>query len=163
MEFLKIQPAPLPQTQLDWGPVFWDLVRLRSAEPTKGVSNILHRRSPALHSARLHSPSAFRSCRAERSGRKGAPRWARDRECKTVDSGRRRGRRTAAHRRLGRLHGKSPDADRVIVPEGYRAIKGPAESRACLLHDDACASRVTQTAPQTRRATSGARRNRRCL
>lgn len=48
-------------------------------------------------SPHLHSPSAFRSCRAERSGRKGAPRWARDRECKTVDSGRRRGRRTAAH------------------------------------------------------------------
>ena len=73
------------------------------------------------------------------------------------------GRRTAAHRRLGRLHGKTPDADRDIVPEGYRAIKGPAESRAFLLHDDACTSRVTQTAPQTRRATSGARRNRRCL
>ena len=73
------------------------------------------------------------------------------------------GRRTAAHRRLGRLHGKTPDADRDIVPEGYRAIKRPGRKPGLLLHDDACTSRVTQTAPQTRRATSGARRNRRCL
>ena len=35
------------------------------------------------------------------------------------------GRRTAAHRRLGRLYRKTLDADRGIVPEGYRAIKTP--------------------------------------